>query len=37
MTVNLATAETKFTDSYQEFLEFKQELRDYCETKSDRC
>ena len=37
VTVNLATAETKFTDSYQEFLEFKQELRDYCETKSDRC
>ncbi|MEP9364781.1 endolytic transglycosylase MltG [Nocardioides sp. CN2-186] len=37
VTVNLATAETKFTASYDEFLQFKQELRDYCATKSDRC
>jgi UPF0755 protein len=37
VTVNLATGETKFTDSYDEFLEFKAELQDYCETQSDRC
>ena len=37
MTVNLKTGETKFTDDYDEFLQFKQELRDYCETQSDRC
>jgi UPF0755 protein len=37
ITVNLATGETKFTDSYDEFLQFKQELKDYCATKSDRC
>ena len=37
VTVNLNTGETKFTDDYDEFLEFKQELRDYCETQSDRC
>lgn len=37
VTVNLATGETKFTESYDEFLQFKQELKDYCETQSDRC
>jgi UPF0755 protein len=37
VTVNLATGETKFTDSYDEFLEFKAELDEYCETQSDRC
>jgi UPF0755 protein len=37
VTVNLETGETKFTESYDEFLEFKQELRDYCDTQSDRC
>ena len=37
VTVNLDTGETKFTDDYDEFLQFKQELRDYCETQSDRC
>lgn len=37
VTVDLKTGETKFTDSYDEFLEYKQELRDYCETQSDRC
>jgi UPF0755 protein len=37
VTVNLKTGETKFTDSYDEFLEFKQEYQDYCETQSDRC
>jgi UPF0755 protein len=37
VTVNLETGKTKFTDDYDEFLEFKQELRDYCETQSERC
>jgi UPF0755 protein len=37
VTVNLATGETKFTDSYEEFLKFKQEYADYCATQSDRC
>jgi UPF0755 protein len=37
VTVNLKTGETKFTDSYDEFLQFKQEYVDYCETQSDRC
>lgn len=37
VTVNLATGETKFTDDYDEFLSFKNELQEYCETQSDRC
>jgi UPF0755 protein len=37
VTVNLATGETKFTDSYDEFLTFKNEYAEYCETQSDRC
>ena len=37
VTVNLKTAETKFTDDYDQFLQFKQELKDYCATQSDRC
>ncbi len=37
VTVNLATGETKFTDSYDEFLTFKGEYEDYCATQSDRC
>ena len=37
VTTNLATGETKFTDSYDEFLAYKEELRQYCETQSDRC
>jgi UPF0755 protein len=37
VTVNLETGETKFTDDYDEFLRFKEELREYCETQSDRC
>jgi UPF0755 protein len=37
VTVNLETGETKFTDDYDEFLEFKQEFQDYCATQSDRC
>lgn len=37
VTVNLRTGETKFTDSYDQFLGFKQELKQYCATQSDRC
>jgi len=37
VTTNLATGQTKFTDSYDEFLQFKQEYTQYCETQSDRC
>ena len=37
VTVNLKTGETKFTDSYDEFLKFKQEYQEYCDTQSDRC
>ena len=36
VTVNLRTGETKFGTTYQEFLQFKQEFRTYCET-SDAC
>lgn len=37
VTTNLRTGETKFTDSYDEFLQFSAELDEYCETQSDRC
>ena len=37
VTVNLRTGETKFTDSYDEFLGFRAELDQYCATQSDRC
>ncbi len=37
VTVNLKTGETKFTDDYDEFLEFKGEYEEYCETQSERC
>ena len=37
MTVNLRTGETKFTDDYDEFLQFKAEYKDYCATQSDNC
>ena len=37
VTVNLRTGETKFTDSYDEFLGFRDELDRYCATQSDRC
>ncbi|ANH39401.1 putative aminodeoxychorismate lyase [Nocardioides dokdonensis FR1436] len=37
VTVNLETGETKFTDSYDEFLGFRSELDEYCDTQSDRC
>jgi UPF0755 protein len=36
VTTNLKTGETKFTDDYDEFLEFKDEYLEYCET-SDAC
>jgi UPF0755 protein len=36
VTVNLATGETKFGITYQDFLSFKAEFRQYCTT-SDRC
>jgi UPF0755 protein len=36
VTVNLATGETKFGVTYQDFLQFKQEYAQYCTT-SDRC
>ena len=35
VTVNLATGETKFAETYDEFLEYKQELQDYCENESE--
>jgi UPF0755 protein len=34
VTVNLRTGETKFAESYDEFLGYKAELREYCETES---
>ncbi len=37
VTVNLATGRTVFTESYDEFLAGKQQLQDYCATRSDRC
>jgi len=37
VTVNLKTGLTKFTDSYDQFLQFKQEYAQYCATQSDRC
>ena len=35
VTVNLATGETKFAETYDEFLGYKDELRAYCETESE--
>ncbi len=37
VTVDLSTGETKFTDDYDEFLGFRDELDEYCATQSDRC
>jgi UPF0755 protein len=37
VTVNLKTGLTKFTDDYDEFLRFKDEYQEYCDTQSDRC
>jgi UPF0755 protein len=34
VTVNLRTGETKFAETYDEFLTYKNELREYCETES---
>ena len=34
VTVNLKTGETKFAETYDEFLQYKNELRDYCENES---
>lgn len=34
VTVNLKTGETKFAETYDEFLQYKNELRDYCATES---
>ncbi len=34
VTVNLRTGETKFAETYDEFLTYKDELREYCETES---
>jgi len=36
VTVNLRTGETKFGETYQDFLDFKAEFRQYCTT-SERC
>jgi len=35
VTVNLQTGETKFAETYDEFLTYKDELRDYCATESE--
>ncbi len=35
VTVNLATGETKFAETYDEFLQYKDELREYCENESE--
>jgi UPF0755 protein len=34
VTVNLKTGETKFAQTYDEFLTYKQELQDYCQNES---
>jgi UPF0755 protein len=36
VTVNLRTGETKFAETYDEFLEYRAEYKEYCET-SDAC
>src|SRR5262245_5429237 len=35
VTVNLRTGETKFAETYDEFLGYKDELQQYCETESE--
>ena len=35
VTVNLQTGETKFAETYEEFLTYKDELREYCATESE--
>ena len=34
VTVNLKTGETKFAETYDEFLQYRQELKSYCENES---
>lgn len=37
VTVNLRTGETKFAETYDEFLGYKRELDEYCRTQSESC
>ncbi len=37
VTTNLRTGETKFTEDYDRFLEFKAQFKEYCRTQSDNC
>jgi UPF0755 protein len=37
VTVNLATGETKFAETYAEHLRYVEEYREYCRTQSERC
>ena len=37
VTVNLATGETKFAETYDEFLQYKAEYTDYCANESEAC
>ncbi len=37
VTVNLETGETKFAETYDEFLEYKAEYTEYCATESEAC
>ncbi|WP_322938602.1 endolytic transglycosylase MltG [Nocardioides bizhenqiangii] len=37
VTVNLNTGRTKFAESYEEFLTYQQELRDWCDEHPDVC
>jgi UPF0755 protein len=37
VTVNLATGETKFAETFEEFSGYKAEYQEYCRTQSDRC
>jgi UPF0755 protein len=37
VTVNLRTGETKFAETYDQFLQYKAEYQNYCATESDRC
>ena len=36
VTVNLRTGETKFAETYEEFLQYKAEFQEYCQT-SEAC
>jgi UPF0755 protein len=37
VTVNLRTGETRFTESYDTFLTYKAEFKEYCRNQSDNC